>query len=178
MVIVHMLLSSEVFQHDLWLDPELGHLCWAVHPPFSSVHMVWLGYSVSVVRYLLKCGMWRLHLLGLFLSRLMFCSSLQEVMIPFSGMVSLQYGLTIFEKWALSWKNNNLRCVCENYVPSICPCFFLLSHRTRVAESLKPIPAYIKRHQTPSSGFQSITGLNHTVLHAQILKHRQFRTTY
>lgn len=69
-----------------------------------------------------------------------------------------------FWKWALSWKNNNLRCVCENYVPSICPFFFLLSHRTRVAESLKPIPAYIKRHQTPSSCFQSITELNHTVV--------------
>lgn len=50
-----------------------------------SVHMVWLGYSVSVVRYLLNCGMWRLHLLRLFLIRLMFCFSLQGDTIPLSA---------------------------------------------------------------------------------------------
>lgn len=79
----------------------MGRFYWAESPPppraptLPSVHMVWLGYSVSVVRYLLKCGMWRLHLLRLFLSRLMFCSSLQGDTIPSSGRVSLQWARNI-----------------------------------------------------------------------------------
>lgn len=45
-----MLLSSEVFQHDLWLDPEMGRLCWALPllPPglfnllFAPYGLTWL----------------------------------------------------------------------------------------------------------------------------------------
>lgn len=47
-----MLLFSEVFQHDLWLDPEIGRLCWAMpphppphqitHPSFCPYGLTWL----------------------------------------------------------------------------------------------------------------------------------------
>lgn len=78
-------------------DASVGPCPPSKAPTLPPVHMVWLGYSVSVVRYLLKCGMWRLHLLRLFLSHLMFCSSLQRETIPPSWRASLQWGRNILK---------------------------------------------------------------------------------
>lgn len=47
------MLFSEVFQHDLWLDPEMGHLCWAVSP-LQSTHPSSCPYGLTWLQR--ECG--------------------------------------------------------------------------------------------------------------------------
>lgn len=49
-----MLLFSEVFQHDLWLDPEMGRLCWGIPPLTPTIQPSFCPYGLTWLQR--ECG--------------------------------------------------------------------------------------------------------------------------